>query len=149
MSTRLRDSGLLWRDLGSSRRYPGWVHVQTIDGSTDAHVPPSYILGPTARATDPVTSHQAAAAQTPARVNESHRLILALLRWEAMTDFDLARLASQHLQRKVLPTSLGVRRSELVKAGLVADSGVKGKSDTGSPAIKWCLTEAGMREVAA
>ena len=149
MSTRLRDSGLIWRELGPSPRYPGYVHVELLDGTTDAHVPPSYILSPTARRTDPITSHLAARSQTPAKVNASHRIILSLLKWEAATDFELARLASQSLGRKVLPTSLGVRRSELVKAGLVADSGVKGTSDTGSPAIKWCLTEAGQQAGAA
>lgn len=147
MSTRLRDSNLTWEQIGTG---PKGLKMRVV-GNHDVWgwFPPSHVLAPTARATDPVTSHQAAAAQTPAKVNDSHRLILALLRWEPMTDFDLARLASQHLKRKVLPTSLGVRRSELVKTGLVADSGTKGKSDTGSPAIKWCLTEAGMREVAA
>ena len=149
MSTRLRDSGLLWRDLGSSRRYPGWVHVQTIDGSTDAHVPPSYVLGPTARTSDPVTSHQAAAAQTPAKVRSEHRLVLELLQWEPLTDFELAARASQALGRTVKQTSLGVRRGELCKLGLVADSGTKGTSDTGSPCIRWCLTAQGQRELAA
>jgi len=143
MSTRLRDSGLIWRDLGPSRRYPGYRHVETLDGSTDAHVPPSYILAPTARRSDPVTSHQAAAAQTPAKVRTEHRLILELLQWEPLSDFELASRASQALGRIVKQTSLGVRRGELCKLGLVADSGTKGTSDTGSPCIRWALTHSG------
>ena len=149
MSTRLRDSGLLWRDLGPSRQYPGWRHVETVDGSTHAHVPPSYILSPTARNTDPITSHQAARAQTPAKVRSEHRLVLELLRWEPLTDFDLAERASQTLQRKVKSVSIGKRRGELRDLGLVADSGLKGRSDTGSAAVRWCLTDAGHKELAA
>ena len=143
MSTRLRDSGLLWRDLGPSRQYPGWRLVETVDGSTHAHVPPSYILSPTARNTDPITSHQAARAQTPAKVRTEHRLILELLQWEPRSDFELATLASQALGRTVKQTSIGVRRGELCKLGLVADSGTRGTSDTGSPCIRWALTHSG------
>ena len=149
MSTRLRDSGLIWRELGPSRRYPGYVHVETVDGTTDAHVPPSYLLNPTARRNDPITSHQAAAAQTPAKVRTEHRLILELLQWEPLSDFELATRASQALGRTVKQTSIGVRRGELVKIGMVRDSGTKGTSDTGSPCIRWALTNFGQSELKA
>jgi len=91
----------------------------------------------------------AAAAQTPAKVRSEHRLILELLQWEPLSDFDLAERASQALGRPVKQTSLGVRRGELTKLGLVTDSGLKGTSDTGSKCIRWVLTPAGQKELAA
>ena len=103
---------------------------------------------PTARVTDPITSHMAAQAQTPAKVRSEHRLVLELLQWEALDDFELAKRASQALGRPVKQTSIGVRRGELRRIGLVAGSGLKGKSDTGSPVIRWCLTDAGHKELA-
>ena len=130
------------RQQGSSRKLTGndtwWV------------VPARLVVPvePTARITDPVTSHMAAAAQTPAKVRSEHRLVLSLLRWEPLTDFDLAERASKELGRTVLATSIGSRRNELRKLGLVADSGTKGVSAVGSPAIKWALTVAGQKELA-
>ena len=130
------------RQQGASRRLTGndtwWIVpvglIQTVE--------------PTARVTDPITSHMAAASQTPAKVRSEHRLVLSLLRWEPLTDFDLAERASKELGRTVLATSIGSRRNELRKLGLVADSGTKGTSAVGSPAIKWALTAAGQRELA-
>ncbi len=144
MSTRLRDSGLIWRDLGPSKRYPGYKHFVSVCGTAEGHFPPHYVLDtPTARRSDPITSHQAAAAQTPAKVRTEHLLVLELLQWEPLSDFELAARASQALGRIVKQTSLGVRRGELCKIGLVADSGTKGTSDTGSPCIRWALTHSG------
>jgi hypothetical protein len=91
----------------------------------------------------------AAKAQTPAKVRTEHRLVLELLAMEPMSDFQLAAMASQSLGRKVKQTSVGVRRGELVRIGLVRDSGRKGTSDTGSACIVWELTQAGRKEVAA
>jgi hypothetical protein len=103
-----------------------------------------------ARVSDPVTSHQAAAAQTPAKMRDAHRAILAvLLDHGPCTDFDLARHVSAAIGKTIIPTSIGVRRKELATLGLVADSGHKGKSDTGSPAIRWALTNSGRQELAA
>ena len=131
------------RQQGTSRRLVGhdtwWI------------VPVDLIVAvdPTARVTDPDTSHAAAAAQTPAKVRSEHRLVLSLLARQPMSDFELANRASAELQRTVKQTSIGVRRKELVTIGLVRDSGRKGKSDTGSACIVWELTAAGIAEVAA
>lgn len=151
MSTRLHSSlsNADWRVLGPSTRWPGHIHVERVDGTTDLHVLPHHILGPNVRTTDPITSHQAARSQTPAKVRSEHRLVLELLRWEPLTDFDLAERASQTLQRKVKSVSIGKRRGELRDLGLVADSGLKGRSDTGFAAVRWCLTDAGHKELAA
>jgi len=124
------------------------VTLDREDGATWLVVPRSHVE-PSARATDPITSHMAAKAQTPAKVRTEHRLVLELLAMEPMSDFQLAAMASQSLGRTVKQTSVGVRRGELVRIGLVRDSGRKGTSDTGSACIVWELTQAGRKEVAA
>jgi hypothetical protein len=140
-------SNLEWemdtRQQGKSRRLVGhdtWWIVPV-----DLIVP----VEPTARLTDPTTSHAAAQRQTPAKVRTEHRLVLELLQYEPLSDFDLATRASQALARPVKQTSIGVRRKELVTIGLVRDSGRKGLSDTGSPCIVWEITTAGRQELAA
>lgn len=156
MSTRLRHGEVRlpytnrwYRNLGPSSVRPGSVHLEAVDGSYDVHVPPEHLIAPNVRSTDHDTSRAAAAMQTPTKVRSEHRLVLELLRWEPLTDFDLAERASQALGRKVKSVSVGKRRGELRDMGLVADSGLRGKSDTGTKAIRWALTEAGVREVAA
>jgi hypothetical protein len=101
------------------------------------------------RSTDPVTSIEAAGRQTTDKVRTEHRVVLELLSMEPLTDFELAKRATQALRRPVKQTSIGVRRGELVRLGLVVDSGRKGVSDTGSSCIVWQLTNAGRQEVAA
>ena len=131
------------RQQGKSRRLVGhdtWWIVPI-----DLIVP----VEPTARLTDPITSVLAARAQTPNKVRNEHRLVLELLQFEPLSDFDLASRATQALHRPVKQTSIGVRRKELVTIGLVRDSGRKGVSDTGSPCIVWEITAAGRAEVAA
>ena len=87
---------------------------------------------PTARHTDPQTSHDAAADVLP--VSGRHRnLALAALR-EApfgLTDFELAKVTG------VQQTSIGVRRKELVRAGLVEATAMRRESPSGSAAIVW------------
>ena len=102
-----------------------------------------------ARTTDAYTAHTAAAQQTPAKIRESHRLVLNLLYEHGpLTDFELAERASRVLQRTVKQTSIGPRRAELKKLGYVIDSGSTGMSDVGAEAIRWKLPNAG-REAAA
>lgn len=101
------------------------------------------------RRTDPDTSKEAAARQTTDKVRTEHRVVLELLQWESLSDFELAKRASKALGRPIKQTSIGVRRGELVRLGLVADSGRKGKSDTGSACIIWQITRAGRQAVAA
>ena len=97
-----------------------------------------------ARSTDPSTSHGAAQGFTADRLRADHRLVLAILHVHGpLTDFALARQATAETGSHRIQTSLGVRRGELTTAGLVADSGFKGKSDTGRPSIRWTITAAG------
>jgi hypothetical protein len=76
-------------------------------------------------------------------------VVLELLTRGPLTDFDLAFQASQALGKPIKQTSVGVRRGELVRMGLVRNSGTFGVSDTGSRAIRWAITDAGRKELAA
>ena len=99
------------------------------------------MLTPTARTSDPDTAHMAAASITPGKQRDSHQLVLRLLAEHGpLSDFDLARLATEARGSRVIPTSVGVRRKELVRAGLVVEHDRGGVSDTGSPCIRWALT---------
>jgi hypothetical protein len=88
---------------------------------------------PVARFSDPSTSWEAAtkaskgAASLRARCHEA--LIAAGAR--GLNDFELAEAVGS------IQTSVGVRRGELVKAGLVVSAGKKRLSPHGSPSMVW------------
>lgn len=84
-----------------------------------------------ARVTDPATSHQAA-ARARHTAEDDRQLVLTILREHGpLTDFEIAELAGRQ------QTSLGVRRGELVKVGLVEYAGITRPSPSGSPARVW------------
>lgn len=84
-----------------------------------------------ARATDPETSHTAA-ANARRHAETDRELVLRLLRTHGpMTDFEIAALAGR------AQTSLGVRRGSLVKLGLVEWAGTTRPAPSGSPARVW------------
>lgn len=98
-----------------------------------------------ARLTDPDTAHDAAAAVTDVQRRNVYRAVLeAIVEHGPCTDHDLARYVSGKLGHPIGQTSVGVRRGELRNAGLVADSGHKGRTETGAKAIRWALTPAGI-----
>lgn len=88
---------------------------------------------PLARGTDPGTSH-AAAAHAAKRAPHHRELALRALRAalpEGLTDFELA-------ERTGVPqTSIGKRRLELQRMGLVAATDERRPSPTGTPAMVW------------
>lgn len=89
-----------------------------------------------ARATDPDTSHAAAAAVNGARDRE--RVLRALAEHGPMTDFELGdRIDRQQ-------TSAGKRRHELQAVRLVEYAGIKRPTPSGSTARVWRLTRAGL-----
>lgn len=57
---------------------------------------------------------------------------------DGLTDFELAELTD------TAQTSIGVRRAELVKAGLVIGTTERRPSPAGSPAIVWRITSQGV-----
>ena len=98
-----------------------------------------------ARPSDPDTAHEAAAAVTDVQRRNVYRAVLeALVEHGPSTDHDLARYVAGKLGHPIGQTSVGVRRGELRNAGLVADSGHKGRTPTGAKAIRWALTPAGI-----
>lgn len=84
-----------------------------------------------ARLTDPETSH-AAAAQARTHAATDRDLVLAILTEHGpLTDFGIAAIARRQA------TSLGVRRGELCKLGLVEWSGGYAPSPSGTAARVW------------
>lgn len=97
---------------------------------------------PAARNSDPPTSHQAAARHPALRRLDRRRVLMAHhLIPEGMTDHELAANLGG------LQTSLGKRRGELRDLGLIENSGTTRPAPSGSPAIVWKITAAGMEAV--
>lgn len=97
-------------------------------------------LVPGARSTDPHTSHLAA-RNARRNLGAAHRTVLAVLvraGERGLTDFELAAQTGRK------QTSFGVRRGELVKAGLVHRTEHTRPSDTDSAAAVWAITQAGL-----
>lgn len=108
-----------------------------LPGTSPADLP-GWFPAPAARASDPVTSHEA--AQRVARTAATDRALVLRIhqQWTSgLTDFELADLAGRQ------QTSLGKRRGELRDAGLIRDSGHKRPAPSGSPAVVWVITDAG------
>jgi hypothetical protein len=94
---------------------------------------------PTARRSDPESSHDAARKASVSADNNRGLALLALVDHGPMTDFELADVTGK------AQTSIGVRRSELVTLGLVERAPVHPRpSPSGSPSIVWRATEAGV-----
>lgn len=113
---------------------PGWV-IESADGVRHEAAESVLLvaLAPTARRTDPATSHQAADRAAGHAQADRERVLALLAERGPLTDFELAALTGRK------QTSIGVRRGELVKAGLVREYDRTGISDTGSPCIRWAL----------
>lgn len=95
---------------------------------------------PTARASDPETSHEAA-EDASFHASYGRRLVLQALSVRPMTDFELAELTGWQ------QTSIGKRRHECMEAGLVCvlkegeDKVAKRPAPSGSMARVWRLTD--------
>lgn len=104
------------------------------------HLPDSE---PRARHSDPDTSHAAAASVR--RIADTHRALLALFEWHpAMTD---EQILDQYTTLRTMmdwprqsPSGLRTRRSELVQAGLIGDSGQRARTTSGRACIIWQAT---------
>lgn len=96
-------------------------------------------VAPTARATDPETSHTAALRAKVTADNARGRALieLALAASVGLTDFELAARTGK------AQTSIGVRRKELVTLGLVERAPLHPRpSPSGTPSIVWrCTTD--------
>jgi hypothetical protein len=89
---------------------------------------------PNARTTDPETSHEAAMSVT--NITPLKQEILQRL-MTPMTDTDLYETLRTGSRLIVTESGVRSRRSELVQAGLVRDTGERVKLATGRRAIVW------------
>lgn len=106
-------------------------HVEQIEGQGDLLAFASEQAH--ARLTDPDTSHAAAAS---VNVRHSQQQVLALLREGPATDHALADRAYRR-GVTISPSGLRSRRSELVDAGLVEDTGLRERLPSGRHAAVW------------
>jgi len=119
-------------------------HWQRCDGrqgqAEAAAFDPRLAFGePTARHTDPPTSHQAAEyAGVRASTNRGRALLELASAPQGLTDFELAERTG--LQQ----TSIGVRRGELLKWGLVENTGLTRPAPSGAAAAVWRITVSGI-----
>lgn len=89
-----------------------------------------------ARITDPETSHAAASSVT--NVRQVQRFILAALSGGSMTDEQVARWFDA-MDITVSDSGLRTRRAELVRMGLVVDTGQRERLASGRRGIVWGL----------
>ena len=96
--------------------------------------------GAVARSTDPQTSWQAARSIDPEGLRESQQQVLDILRRHGpLTDEGIYRFVNGEQSVSGART----RRSELVQAGLVRDSGARGTTSAGRRTIVWEVNERG------
>jgi len=99
---------------------------------------------PSARRSDPETSHAAAASVRALRRNQLAVLRVIVLN-TSLTD---EVLAVRYKGPPQSPSGLRTRRNELVALGLVHDSGTRQALRSGRSGIIWAPTPAGVRLVA-
>jgi len=95
---------------------------------------------PRARNTDPTTSHQAAASVATDTLTHTQALILEALRAHGpLTDEQLCQRIAEVERKPVSVSGIRTRRSELVTAGCVVDTGERRQTATGRQAIVWSV----------
>jgi len=93
---------------------------------------------PRARNTDPTTSHQAAGSVATDTITRTQALILEALRAHGpLTDEQLCQRIADVERKPVSVSGIRTRRSELVTAGCVVDTGHRQPTRTGRSAIVW------------
>ena len=91
-----------------------------------------------ARNTDPETSHAAAASVTLETLTQTQALVLQMLQTHGpMTDEQLCMRIADDQQSPVSVSGVRTRRSELVAAGKIVDTGERVPTRTGRQAIVW------------
>ncbi len=91
-----------------------------------------------ARNSDPETSHAAAASVTLETLTQTQALVLQTLQtYGAMTDEELCMRIADVQRSPVSVSGVRTRRSELVAAGKVVDTGRRVPTRTGRQAIVW------------
>lgn len=106
------------------------------------HAPEDFEVEPPlfarARASDPDTSHAAAASVD--NMSKTRLAILDVLRTWGPTDDEMIRKLVLTRIGRGTPSGIRTRRSELVALGLVRDSGKRAETVTGRQAVLWEVT---------
>jgi len=101
------------------------------------------------RPTSTLTSNRAARMLRPETCRTNHNLILKALtnNNDGLTDEQISFAVNKPIdtpRRSVSSSTLRARRSELMHAGMVIDSGRRSaKTDTGRPSAVWVITQLG------
>ncbi len=91
------------------------------------------------RQSDPDTSLKASQSITGEAKEASERFVLHALKSHGpLTDEMLLHVAAQHGEHWS-PSRIRTARKQLVDKGLVEDSGIKARTDSGRLAIEWCV----------
>ena len=94
-----------------------------------------------ARSTDPDTSRAAAASISEDDLRKSQQAVLRILRTGEFTDTELVAVYQASMYEGEVPkqsvSGIRTRRSELVKAGLVHDTGKRVALTSGRRSIVW------------
>lgn len=98
-----------------------------------------HLFPPMARATDPETSHKAAASISQLKMTENRSAVLNLfVSCRQMTDEEFLVLYDRRdIEPHQSESGLRTRRSELVKMGLLRDSGLRKRNGNGRECIVW------------
>lgn len=92
---------------------------------------------PRARGSDPATSHAAAASVV--NLSDTKRRILDILTSEPSTDFEISARWHANGFPTISDSGLRTRRSELVDAGLLLDSGSTRPGPSGRAYVVWTV----------
>ena len=96
--------------------------------------------GAMARVTDPFTSHHAADTISKDAREASERFVLDVLADRGpLTDEMILHVATMNAE-PWSPSRIRTARKQLVDKGLVEDSGIKARTDSGRLAIEWVLS---------
>jgi hypothetical protein len=124
---------MICHNCGGENRHIAWC---------DQHRPEVIYTNttPRARNTDPTTSHQAAASVAIDTLTRTQALILEALRAHGpLTDEQLCHRIAEVERKPVSVSGIRTRRSELVTAGRVVDTGERRQTTTGRQAIVWSM----------
>lgn len=92
---------------------------------------------PAARKNDPITSHEA--AQSVAQITKTQDFILMILETPATDEMLISRYRSTRHAPEASDSGIRTRRAELVRKGLVVDTGERGFTQSGRQSIVWGL----------
>ena len=124
---------MICHNCGGENRHVGWCD-QYRPAVVSTHTTPR------ARNSDPTTSHDAAASVATDTLTRTQALIIEALRAHGpLTDEQLCHRIAEVERKPVSVSGIRTRRSELVTAGRIVDTGERRQTATGRQAIVWSV----------